>query len=70
MPQHLRRLSDKVLKAFDQACDQGELEIAEALLRALETILTRQGGKAAEDHRQNLGPVAEAYARLAALKDG
>lgn len=69
MPQPLRRLSDKVLAAFDQACDQGEIEIAEALMRALETILTRQGGEAVEDHRQNLGPVAEAFARLSALKD-
>jgi hypothetical protein len=36
-----RRLSDKILIAFHQACDQGELEIAEQLLLVLETVVSR-----------------------------
>ncbi len=62
MPQ--RRLSDKILAAFDQACDRGEIEVAELLLRALELTLTRAGGKGHVDKRGELGPVVDAYARL------
>lgn len=68
MTQQLRRLSDKVLSAFHQACDQKEVDIAELLMRALETILTRQGGKSVQDLREDLGPVSEAYNRLDALR--
>lgn len=59
-----RRLSDKILSAFDQACERGELEVAELLVRALELTLTRTGGKGSVDHRVELGPVVETYARL------
>ncbi len=59
-----RRFSDKILAAFDQACDRGEIEVAELLLRALELTLTRAGGKDYVDRRDELGPVIEAYARL------
>jgi len=34
-----RRLSDKILVAFHQACDQGDLEVAEQLLYVLEMML-------------------------------
>jgi hypothetical protein len=59
-----RRLSDKILSAFDQACERGELDVAEMLLRALELTLTRTGGKGSVDQRVELGPVIETYARL------
>lgn len=59
-----RRLSDKILSAFDQACERGELEVAELLVRALELTLTRTGGKGSIDQRVELGPVVETYARL------
>jgi hypothetical protein len=36
-----RRLSDKILIAFDHACDQGDLEVAELLLRLVEMMLRR-----------------------------
>ena len=32
-PRYSRRLSDKILLAFHHACDQGDYEIAEQLLR-------------------------------------
>ena len=59
-----RRLSDKILSAFDQACERGELDVAEMLVRALELTLTRTGGKDSIDQRIELGPVIETYARL------
>ncbi|HWG79400.1 MAG TPA: hypothetical protein VN681_06480 [Stellaceae bacterium] len=59
-----RRLSDKILSAFDQACERGELDVAEMLVRALELTLTRTGGKGSIDQRIELGPVIETYARL------
>jgi hypothetical protein len=68
MTEYARRLSDKILFAFNQACDQGYHDVAEILLRALELALTRQGGPGKVDHRQNLQAVTDAYARLQALK--
>ena len=70
MTEYTRRLSDKILFAFNQSCDQGFYDVADHLLRALELALTRQGGRGNVDHRQNMQPVTDAYARLQALKDG
>jgi hypothetical protein len=69
MTQYDRRLSDKLLIAFDQACDQKLVPVAELLLRALEMTLTREGGPKNVDKRQDLGPVISAYARLKELQD-
>ncbi|HZS82830.1 MAG TPA: hypothetical protein VFA50_08150 [Stellaceae bacterium] len=69
MTQYDRRLSDKLLVAFDQACDQNLVAVAELLLRALEMTLTREGGPKSVDKRQDLGPVIAAYARLKELQD-
>lgn len=68
MSDTLRRLSDKILAAFNQACDQRQLDVAEHLLRALELSLTRYGGKNASDKRGELGAVVEAFGRLEALR--
>ena len=65
----MRRLSDKVLAAFNQACDQGDVDIAEMLLRALELILTKQGGADSDDKRGELGAVMDAYSRLLTIKN-
>jgi hypothetical protein len=69
MAHYDRRLSDKLLAAFDQACDQKLVAVAELLLRALETVLTNEGGAGVVDKRQDLGPVIAAYARLKELQD-
>jgi hypothetical protein len=69
MTQYDRRLSDKLLAAFDQACDQKLVAVAELLLRALETVLTKEGGAGVVDKRGDLGPVIAAYARLKELQD-
>jgi hypothetical protein len=62
-------LSDKVLAAFNQACDQGYTDIAEMLLRTLELALTREGGANSADKRTELGAVIDAYSRLLTLKN-
>jgi hypothetical protein len=64
----LRRLSDKILAAFNQACEQKQVDTAEHLLRALELSLTRYGGQGKSDHRSQLGPVVEAFGRLETLR--
>jgi len=38
-----RRLSDKILMAFHQACNQGSFEIATQLLSAMETLCMQEG---------------------------
>lgn len=68
MTEYTRRLSDKILFAFNQACDQGFFDVAEVLIKALELALTRQGGHGKTDNRQNLQAVTDAYARLQTLK--
>jgi hypothetical protein len=41
-PRYSRRLSDKILIAFDHVSDQGDLIVAEQLLGLLETMLRRR----------------------------
>ena len=65
-----RRLSDKIISAFNQACDRGELEVAEHLARALEAALTRRGGAGADEKRDDVEAVEVAFARLKALREG
>lgn len=68
MDEPSRRLSDKILSAFHQACDHRDVDVAEQLLRALELVLTEVGGPGHVDQRQNMGAVVEAYARLNTLR--
>jgi len=64
-----RRLSDKILAAFEQACDRGELDVAELLVKALEVTLTRVGGHGQTDRRRDMTPLAEAFSRLDSLRE-
>lgn len=68
MTEYTRRLSDKILFAFNQACDQGYFDVAEVLIKALELALTRQGGYGKTDNRTNMQAVTDAYTRLQTLK--
>ena len=68
MAQQRRRLSDKVIEAFDMACDSGDAEVAETLYRVLEIVLTRQGGNDVADQREDVGVIARASDRLTALR--
>jgi len=64
-----RRLSDKLLAAFDQACEQGHVEVAELVLKAMEIVLTEEAAPAERERRSHLGPAVEAFGRLKALKE-
>jgi hypothetical protein len=64
-----RRLSDKLLAAFDQACEQGQVEIAELVLKAIELVLTQEAAPVERERRSHLGPVIEAFGRLKALRE-
>ena len=57
-----RRLSDKIIAAHAQACDDGNVEIADLLLRALEVQLTAFGGTMVE-HRESMPELNDAFER-------
>jgi hypothetical protein len=59
-----RRLSDKILIAFHHACDQGDFEVAEQLLRVLEMMLTRRPLTPDGTRRRNMESLVAAHERL------
>ncbi len=59
-----RRLSDKILLAFHHACDQGDYEIAEQLLRILENMLTRRTVPPDSNRRKSIESLVAAHERL------
>lgn len=61
---HTRRLSDKVLIAFHHACDIGDFETAEDLLRILGRILGRQLSPPEANRRRSLESLVAAHERL------
>lgn len=64
VPRQGRRLSDKILVAFHQACDQGDFEVAEHLLRVLEMMLTRRPVSPDINRRRNIETLVAAHERL------
>jgi hypothetical protein len=64
-----RRLSDRILSAFDLACEQRDLPVAEALMKALDLAMTKEGGPARSDRRSEMGPVVDAFDRLKRLRE-
>jgi hypothetical protein len=67
-PRHTRRLSDKILIAFHHACDQGDYEVAEELLRILEVMLTRRPVAPDVNRRKNMESLVAAHERLWLLR--
>jgi hypothetical protein len=63
-----RRLSDKILPAFHQACDQAEIETAEYLLLALEMANSRNHAQPDLDKLRSVAPALGAYQRLDAVR--
>jgi hypothetical protein len=61
-PAPTRRLSDKVLIAFHQACDQSDFEVAEQLLHILEMMVSRRSPP--EGKRRNMASLVAAHERL------
>jgi hypothetical protein len=68
MPRHTRRLSDKILIAFHHACDQGDFEVADELLRVLEMMLTRRPISPDANRRKNIESLVAAHERLWLLR--
>ena len=58
---YTRRLSDKIMLAFHDACDQGDFEVAERLLQVLEMMLIRRSLPAAGNRRRNLDTLVAAH---------
>ena len=63
-PRYSRRLSDKILIAFHQACDQGDLEVAEQLLHVLEMMVSRRPLNPDGSRRKNMESLVAAHERL------
>ncbi len=64
LPRHSRRLSDKLLVAFHQACDVEDLEVADQLLRLLELMTTRRPRPEDGNRRRNIEGLVAAHERL------
>jgi hypothetical protein len=61
--EYTRRLSDKIILAHGQACDEHRLDVAEILLRALEVEQSAFGGPSSRDKRESNPLLVAAYAR-------
>jgi hypothetical protein len=62
VPRYTRRLPDKILAVFHQACDQQDFEVAARLLTVLEMMLTHKPADA--DRRRGVGSLVMAHERL------
>jgi hypothetical protein len=60
----IRSLSDKILIAVHQACDQSDFEVAGYLLHTLEMIATRPPRIADRVRRRNVGGLVAAHERI------
>ncbi|GGJ14423.1 hypothetical protein [Neoroseomonas lacus] len=69
-PPRGRRLIDKLIVPFHSACDQGDLEVAERLLRVVELMLLRRppAGSPDMDRRKNQDIFVAAHERLWELR--
>ncbi len=67
-PRYSRRLSDKILIAFHHACDQSDFDVADQLLRVLETMLTRRPLTPDGNRRRSMESLVAAHERLWQLR--
>jgi hypothetical protein len=67
-PKHTRRLSDKLLLAFHQACDQQDNLVASQLLGILESMLTSRPHKIEISRRRSLNSLVAAHERMWQIK--
>ena len=63
-PRYSRRLSDKILIAFHQACDQGDYDVDEQLLHILEHMLQRRPTASDSNRRKTMESIYAAHERL------
>lgn len=55
-----KRLSDRILFAFELAVEQEDMDIAEALMKALDKAITRSAGGKEFTERRDLAPEYQA----------
>ncbi len=67
-PRYSRRLSDKILIAFHHACDQSDFDVADQLLRVLETMLTSRPLTPDGNRRRSMESLVAAHERLWQLR--
>ncbi len=67
-PRSRRRLADRILTAVHAACDQGELDLADQLLRVLETLVVRRPQSPDGNRRRVLEALVAAHERLWQLR--
>jgi hypothetical protein len=67
-PRYTRRLSDKILIAFHNACDQGDIEVAAALLDVLEFMTKRDFRFSGRSDRRSTESLIAAHERLWQLR--
>jgi hypothetical protein len=63
-PRYSRRLTDKILIAFHQACDQDDYDVAQQLLHILEQMLKRRPTAADTNRRRTMESLVAAHERL------
>ena len=63
-----RRLSDRVISAFDLAFEQSNIDAAGKLYQALEIVLSSQGGPNRSDRRQDVENIRKVGDRYLTLK--
>ncbi len=63
-----RRLSDRILTAFDQACGTGEFKIARELLGTLEVLFEHLPSQTGQERRKNVESLVGAHYRLFACR--
>ncbi len=59
---YTRRLSDKIIAAHAQACEEDKMDVADVLLQALEVDLSAIGG-AKSENRQSIEMLEDAFNR-------
>jgi hypothetical protein len=61
---HARRLSDKVLIAFHQACEQNDPEVALHLLSVFETMMRSRSGLRGVERQKSMDTLVTAHEQL------
>jgi len=67
-PRYSRRLDDKILIAFHQACDQGDHRVADELLQVLTSMFSRQSQSTETSRRHAAMSLIAAHERLLVLR--
>jgi hypothetical protein len=68
LPSYTRRLSDKILIAFHQGCDQNDVEVAQCLLDILDFMTQRPPNDMAGGEPCTQANLVAAYERLRQMR--